>query len=254
VVNAVAAMPSGGRLTLEVGLMDLDVGHASGHPGETAGPHVLVAVSDTGHGMDATTRSRIFEPFFTTKPVGEGTGLGLAMVFGAVQRAQGSIWVYSEPGHGTTFKIYLPPTVVPGSPAASDDLEPREPVGGSESILLLEDDHLVRELLVTILERVGYEVVVAARPSQALAAADGRRFDLLVSDMVMPEMMGDAVAATLRRAQPDLRVILMSGYTAKAVELELGPWDSFLHKPLLPADVTRAVREALDRRDPAAVR
>jgi PAS domain S-box-containing protein len=249
-VNAVDAMPSGGRLVLEVSPIELDEGHVSSHLGEAAGPHVLVAVSDTGTGMDEATRSRIFEPFYTTKVVGEGTGLGLAMVFAAVQRANGTIWVYSELGHGTTFKIYLPATA--GSAPDGDGTAGarREPLGGSESILLLEDDELVRSLLVTILGRAGYDVVVAARPSEALEAAEARRFDLFVSDMVMPEMMGDAVAARLREAQPDLRVILMSGYTARAVDIELGPRDSFLHKPLLPGDVARAVREALDRPDP----
>jgi two-component system cell cycle sensor histidine kinase/response regulator CckA len=250
VVNAVDAMPSGGRLVIEVIAVELDEAYVATHVGEAAGRHVQITVSDTGVGMDEATQQRIFEPFYTTKGVGEGTGLGLSMVFAAIQRANGTIWVYSEVGHGTTFKIYLP------GAAASTLSPPRgsaltnEIVGGSESILLLEDDPLVRGLLETILRRSGYDVTVTARPSEALAAAEGRRFDLLVTDMVMPEMMGDAIAAKLRVAQPDLRIILMSGYTAKTVAIELGSRDSFLHKPLLPVEVARAVREALDREDP----
>jgi PAS domain S-box-containing protein len=251
VVNAVDAMPSGGRLIIEVSPVELDEGHVATHLGEAPGPHVQITVSDTGVGMDESTRQRIFEPFYTTKGVGEGTGLGLAMVFAAVQRARGTIWVYSEIGRGTMFKIYLPGMATstlsaPGGPGPGDAV-----ASGSEAILLLEDDPLVRGLLETILRRSGYDMTVTARPSEALAAARGRRFDLLVSDMVMPEMMGDAVAAKLRISQPDLRVILMSGYTAKSVEIELGPRDSFLHKPLLPNEIVRAVREALDREDPA---
>jgi signal transduction histidine kinase len=247
VVNALDAMPDGGRLTIEAGAVHLDRDYASSHLGESEGLHVLVAVSDTGIGMDEQTRSRIFEPFYTTKPVGEGTGLGLAMAFAAVERVGGRIWVYSEPSHGTTFKIYLPP-VEPATTA-----EPRVPelvapaVGGSESILLLEDDALVRDLLVTVLRDLGYAVAVASRPSEALALATDRRFDLLVSDIVMPEMMGDAVAAALRLSQPDLSVVFMSGYTARALDFELGPRDVLVSKPLRITDVARTVREALDR-------
>jgi CheY-like chemotaxis protein len=234
-------------LIIEVSTVDLDAEHVAGHLGETPGPHVVIAVSDTGNGMDEATRSRIFEPFYTTKGVGEGTGLGLAMVFAAVQRARGTIWVYSEVGRGTMFKIYLPASGESGAVTSGRPVEDDDFVGGTESVLLLEDDPLVRSLLVAILRRAGYDVVVAARPSEALEAAAGRQFDLFVSDMVMPEMTGDLVAAKLRVAQPDLRVILMSGYTAKAVAFELGPRDSFLHKPVLPIEVARAIREALDR-------
>ena len=247
IVNAVDAMPGSGRLTLEVGEVDLDPDRASSHLGESAGRQVLVAVSDTGVGMDEATRSRIFEPFYTTKGVGEGTGLGLAMVFAAVERADGRIWVYSEPGHGTTFKIYLP-LAEPVPPELDGGAGPRATAaGGSESILLLEDDGLVRDLLETVLRGLGYEVTVAARPSEALAAASGRRFDLLVSDVVMPEMMGNEVAARLREAQPRLSVVFMSGYTANALRFELGPRDSLAPKPLAPNEVARVVREALDR-------
>jgi two-component system cell cycle sensor histidine kinase/response regulator CckA len=247
VVNAVDAMPDGGRLTIEVSTVQLDRDHAASHLGEAEGEHVLVAVSDTGIGMDEETRSRIFEPFFTTKPVGEGTGLGLAMAFGTVERAGGRIWVYSEPGHGTTLKIYLP-SAKPGVAIAADEPHVGTPIaGGSESILLLEDDALVRELLLTVLRGVGYEVIVASRPSEAFAFAAGRRFDLMVSDVVMPEMMGNAVAARIRLTQPDLWVVFMSGYTARALDFTLGPQDVLVNKPLAPSEVARTVREALDR-------
>ncbi|MEA2536953.1 MAG: two-component system, cell cycle sensor histidine kinase and response regulator CckA [Chloroflexota bacterium] len=247
VVNAVDAMPDGGRLTLEVGLVDLDAAHETTHLGQIAGRHVLVAVSDTGTGMDAATRARIFEPFYTTKGMGEGTGLGLAMVFAAVERAMGTIWVYSEPGHGTTFKIYLP-LADPELTGAPRDVEsPAAPVGGSESILLLEDDASVRDLVTTVLQELGYDLSVATRPSEAFALADARHFDLLVSDVVMPEMTGDAVAARLRESQPGLPVVFMSGYTASALEFSLGPRDSLVHKPLAPSEVGRVVRDAMDR-------
>jgi PAS domain S-box-containing protein len=246
VVNAVDAMPDGGRLTLEVGTVHLDGEHASSHVGEAEGSHVLIAVSDTGIGMDEQTRSKIFEPFYTTKPAGRGTGLGLAMAFAAVERADGRIWVYSEPGRGTTFKIYLPPA--DGALAIATD-EPSKNVAvatGSESILILEDDAPVRGLLETVLGGLGYEVTVASRPSEAFAVATNQRFDLLVSDVVMPEMMGDAVIARLRLTQPDLPVVFMSGYTEMTLDFKLGPRDMLVPKPLAPSQVARAVREALD--------
>jgi CheY-like chemotaxis protein len=234
-------------LTIEAGAVELDQDHASLRLGGIEGRQVLIAVSDTGTGMDAQTRSRIFEPFYTTKPVGEGTGLGLAMAFGAIERVGGRIWVYSEPEHGTSFQIYLP--LAAGGVVTEPD-ESRieiEMVGGEESILLLEDDVLVRELLVVVLTGLGYNVTAAARPAEAIALSRDRRFDLLVSDVVMPEMMGDAVAARLRMTQPDLPVVFMSGYTARALGFNLSPLDVLVRKPLAPRDVARTVRAALDR-------
>jgi two-component system cell cycle sensor histidine kinase/response regulator CckA len=247
VVNAADAMPDGGTLTIEVEAVDLEPDRGSSHPAEIVSPHVLVAVSDTGVGMDEATRSRIFEPFYTTKGVGEGTGLGLSMAFAAVERADGRIWVYSEPGHGTTFKIYLPRSD-PGGRGASSETRPADVVGGTESILLLEDDPLVRELLVTVLRDLGYPVAVAGRPSEALALASERHFDLLLSDVVMPEMTGIAAASSIRSLQPDLAVVFMSGYTARTFKFELGPRDTLVLKPLTPNEIARAVRDALDRR------
>jgi PAS domain S-box-containing protein len=246
-VNAVDAMPDGGRLTIEAGAVELDRNHASLRLGGIEGGQVLIAVSDTGTGMDAQTSSRIFEPFYTTKPVGEGTGLGLAMAFGAIERVGGRIWVYSEPEHGTTFKIYLPLAAAGVVTEPDESRIEIEMVGGEESILLLEDDVLVRELLVVVLTGLGYNVTAAARPAEAIALSRDRRFDLLVSDVVMPEMMGDAVAARLRMTQPDLPVVFMSGYTARALGFNLSPLDVLVRKPLAPRDVARTVRAALDR-------
>src|SRR5439155_4936383 len=211
-VNAIDAMPRGGRLSIEVEPIELDATHAANHVGGTAGPHVMIAVSDTGQGMDEATKARIFEPFYTTKPIGEGTGLGLAMVFGAVQRAGGRVWVYSELGRGTTFKVYLPvggegPTADQG---VADELMP----GGTESILVLEDDDLVRDVVERTLRRLGYEVTVASRPSEAIGLARETAIDLLMTDVVMPEMTGDALALEICANLPDLPVGFMSGYTA----------------------------------------
>jgi two-component system, cell cycle sensor histidine kinase and response regulator CckA len=246
VVNAVDAMPGGGRLTIECSVVDVDEATSTTHRGRPAGRYVLVAVSDTGVGMDEATRSRIFEPFYTTKHVGQGTGLGLSMVFGAVERAGGSIWVYSEPGLGTTFKLYLPPTAdqVEAAPAPPVD----GVVEGTETVLVVEDDRSVRELVERGLRGYGYRVLVADRPSHALALAAGTPFDILLTDVVMPEMTGDAVAAALRAVRPDLPVVFMSGYTARALEFELGPLDTLVHKPLSAATLARAIRAALEAR------
>ena len=245
-VNAIDAMPRGGRLTIDVEPVELDADHAAAHVGEKPGPHVMIAVSDTGQGMDEATRARIFEPFYTTKPVGQGTGLGLAMVFGAVDRAGGRVWVYSELGRGTTFKVYLP---LGGAPGAADTGPPDDLVpGGTESILVLEDDDLVRDVLQRTLTRLGYEVTIATRPSEAIELAGTHPYDLLITDVVMPEMTGDLVAKEIRKTRPELPVVFMSGYTAGVLDLEVGPFDVFASKPLTTGRIARAVREGLDRR------
>jgi two-component system cell cycle sensor histidine kinase/response regulator CckA len=244
-VNAIDAMPQGGRLTIDVEPIELDADHAAAHVGEQPGPHVMIAVSDTGQGMDEATRARIFEPFYTTKPVGQGTGLGLAMVFGAVERAGGRVWVYSELGRGTTFKVYLP---VGDAPAQTEESRADELVpGGTESILLLEDDDLVRDVVERGLGRLGYEVTTATRPSEALALLAERAFDVLITDVVMPEMTGDALAREARSSRPELPVVFMSGYTAGVLDLDIGPHDVFASKPLTAGRIARAVRDALDR-------
>jgi two-component system, cell cycle sensor histidine kinase and response regulator CckA len=244
-VNSIDAMPGGGRLAIDVEGVDLDDEYMATHLGSKPGPHAMVSISDTGSGMDETTRTRMFEPFFTTKPVGEGTGLGLAMVFGAVERAGGRIWVYSEPGRGTTFKIYLP--LGDGrrgaEPSAGDELMP----GGTESILVLEDDELVREVVDRTLRRLGYAVTVAGLPEDAIQLAAQKRFDALVTDVVMPGLTGDEVARRIRDSQPDLPVVFMSGYTATVLDLELRQRDAFTPKPVSAGRLARAVRDVLDR-------
>jgi two-component system cell cycle sensor histidine kinase/response regulator CckA len=245
-LNARDAMPSGGILVLEVGNVTLDEQYAQQHRGTTPGPHVMFAVSDTGIGMDAETRSRIFEPFFTTKEKGKGTGLGLATVYGIVKQSGGSIWVYSERGRGSTFKVYFPrvdeaiePRVVP---------QPPQSLRGSEAVLVLEDEEGVRELVRRILERQGYHVLTMATPEEALAVADDQRIDLLISDVVLPQMSGRAVADQLCTRRSDLRVLFMSGYTDDAI-VHRGVLDAgtpFIQKPFTPDALARRVRQVLD--------
>jgi signal transduction histidine kinase/ActR/RegA family two-component response regulator len=253
-VNARDAMPLGGQLTLETSVASLDAAYTSQHPEVAPGPYVLLAVTDTGIGMDAEIRSRIFEPFFTTKEPGKGTGLGLSMVYGIVKQSGGHISVYSEPGRGTTFKIYLPvvaervDSARPTTPAAS----PR----GSETILLVEDEPAVRELVKQILEDNGYTVVESSQPGDALEVAGqpGAAFDLLVTDVVMPQMSGPVLAKVLTADHPGLAVLFMSGYTEHAVIRQgvLPAGAIFLQKPFTPDQLARAVRGILDRtRQPA---
>jgi CheY-like chemotaxis protein len=208
----------------------------------------MLAVSDTGVGMDKQTLARIFEPFFTTKEKGKGTGLGLSTAFGIVKQSAGSIWVYSEPGNGATFKVYLPATQ--DAPDSLPVPAPALAVRGSETVLLVEDEDQVRALAAGILRRYGYRVLEAptAREAIALAGTQPGRLDLLLTDVVMPEMGGPLLAKKLRALRPDLRVLFMSGYTDDAVVrhglLEAGA--AFLQKPFVPEALARRVRDALD--------
>jgi two-component system cell cycle sensor histidine kinase/response regulator CckA len=246
--NARDAMPNGGRLTIEVSNIDVDDEAAATHSGMTPGPYVLLAVSDTGHGMDAETMSRIFEPFFTTKDVGRGTGLGLATVYGIVNQSGGSIWVYSEPGEGTTFRIYIPRTGQAAEPAA---IEPSEPVvfNGTETILVAEDEEILRQLIEVILGRLGYRVLLAPDSRAALEIGAREKVDLLLTDVVMPGQSGLDLAAAIRSSLPDLPVVYMSGYSAAALEdrSPIPADDTLLQKPFTPASLGRAVRLAIDR-------
>ena len=249
-VNSRDAMPGGGKLTIETANVELNESYAITHPEVNPGHYVLLAVSDTGHGIDAHTQTQIFEPFFTTKEQGKGTGLGLSTVYGIVKQSGGYISVYSEPGHGATFKIYLPRV---DEVAKSADLH-SELVGsneGSETIMLVEDDAAVRSLSIHALEAQGYNVLAAENGPQALELFGPMSavIDLVVSDVVMPGMSGAQMVSRLREKHPAAKVLYMSGYTADA-SIHHGMLDAgveFLQKPFTPDGLTRRVRQVLDK-------
>ena len=248
-VNARDAMPEGGKLLIETGNVDLDEAYCVMHPYVRPGRFVMLAVSDTGHGMSAEVKRQIFEPFFTTKPKGTGTGLGLATIYGVVKQADGSIEVDSEVGKGTTFRIYLP-RVEGAAAKPPDPSPPMEPLEGSETVLLVEDEEIVRNLGVRILAEFGYRVMHAGNGDEAieLAGGHGERIDLLLTDVVMPGMSGRELANRLTRTRPETKVLFTSGYTDDAI-VHHGVLDegvSFLGKPYSPSALARKVREVLD--------
>jgi two-component system, cell cycle sensor histidine kinase and response regulator CckA len=244
--NARDAMPGGGALTIETANVDLDQAQVAAHGEGVPGPHVMLAVSDTGCGMDDEVRRHLFEPFYTTKPAGDGTGLGLATVFGVVKQSGGSIYVYSEPGRGTTFKIYLPASAERVTPA--DEELDRVGARGSETIMIVEDDAGVRELARMMLESNGYEVLAVEDPEEAARVCESTHVDLLLTDVVMPVMSGRVLAERLELVAPHLRVLFMSGYSDEAVVRhgQLTAGAAFLEKPFTERALARKVREVLD--------
>ncbi len=250
IVNARDAMPDGGRILVETANVELDSTYAEEHHAVVPGPYVMVAITDEGGGMDAATQQHIFDPFFTTKPKGKGTGLGLSTTFGVIKQNGGTIWLYSEVGAGTTFKIYLP-RVESSGPARQTVVEPTRSLLGTETILLVEDEAQVRAVASRILTECGYEVLVAADGVEAQRIADDYvgLIDLLITDVVMPGANGPQVAKRVQAKRPDTKVMFISGYTDEAAIrnglVETGA--VFLQKPLTPTGLARRVREVLDQ-------
>jgi two-component system cell cycle sensor histidine kinase/response regulator CckA len=245
IVNARDAMPAGGTVTIETGTVEFEEPYALEHFDVAPGPYVLLAVSDTGVGMDRATREHIFEPFFTTKEVGKGTGLGLATIYGIVRQAGGHIWLYSEPGHGSAFKLYFPrvDAAVEDEPAVG-----AVPSAGVGTVLVVEDEPVVRDMTTQLLDRAGYEVLPVANAAEALASTElVQPIDVLVTDVIMPNMSGIELAEEMMDRYPRLSVVLLSGYTAETLDLErvTARGAKFVPKPLTSNQLLEAVQKAM---------
>jgi len=247
-VNARDAMPDGGKLLIETSNVELDESYARRHPPLCAGHFAMLAVTDSGVGMDAETQAHIFEPFFTTKEKGKGTGLGLATVYGVVKQSGGYIWVYSEKDRGTTFKIYLPRVEEPVDAARGGEVAGETPKG-RETILLAEDEDAVRDIAREFLQLSGYTVLEASDGASALALAERHDgpIQLLVTDMIMPGMTGRELAQRLVEKRPELKIVFMSGYTEYTTTRQGSILENeiLLTKPFTRIMLTRTVRDTL---------
>lgn len=247
VVNARDAMTGGGEIVIETGYAELDQHYVAQHPGSHVGQHVVLVVSDTGCGMEEDIKSQIFEPFFTTKGIGRGTGLGLSTVYGIVKQSEGSIWVYSEPGKGSAFKIYFPRVAGKAEPLLQPHGEAEFP-GGSETILVVEDDGPLRDLVMRMLQDAGYRVIEAknARIALDILRADPK-IDLLLTDVIMPGKSGAELLEQAKLIRPELHSLLMSGYTGELIALRGGlvPESAFLEKPFTRRSLLGKVHSAL---------
>jgi CheY-like chemotaxis protein len=248
-INARDAISGVGKLTIETGIKTFDDKYCNEHPDFIPGNFVMLAVSDNGCGMDKETLDKLFDPFFTTKDVGKGTGLGLATVYGIVKQNNGFINVYSEPGHGSTFKIYLP-RLVAGEDTDMVVTGKKSTAGGTETILLVEDEPSILKITRMMLERKGYAVLSADTPALAMKKAKNHSgsIALLMTDVIMPEMNGRDLAGQISRLYPDIRVLFMSGYTANVIVHQgiLDDGVAFIQKPFSLADMTQKVRNVLD--------
>jgi len=256
-VNSRDAMPEGGQLTIETANVELDSAYAETHVTVIPGQYVMLAVGDTGEGIDAATKARIFEPFFTTKEQGKGSGLGLATVYGIVKQSGGYIWVYSEVGHGTVFKVYFPLAESHASPAHAAGSDADLKKQGWETVLLVEDEDAVRALAREVLRRYGYVVLESRHGVDALRLAERHTDDihLMITDVVMPHMSGRELAERLCSVRPKMKVLFMSGYTDHAVmNRALTPGSSFLQKPFTPETFARKVRQVLDAAEASKLR
>jgi CheY-like chemotaxis protein len=245
-INARDAMPNGGRLTVETAVADLDEAYCKAHPGITPGRHVVIAVSDTGVGMTKELMEKVFDPFFTTKPIGQGTGLGLSMVYGFAQQSNGQVRIHSTPGEGTSVKIYLP--AAEDQQAQSAELVEAPPQGAGQAVLLVEDDPSVRLLIGGLLAELGYRTIEASDPQAAIKQLEsGQAFDLMISDVGLPGMNGRQLAEIARQHLPTVRILFVTGYAENAAIRAgyLGTNMAMIGKPFKLEELAAKIGEVL---------